>query len=216
MENREEKPRFLDNIKWILQGFRVLMRLTPSYLPTLLGQSFITAFVPMMQLFFTARILNELAGGRDAAVITRCAVLTVLISFAFSALKSVLTREVNLSAFWFAYADMLGMEAEQFAKMDFPYTENTEISEKLAVMDTKARGNGLGLINLYQMARSLSADFFSLIFAGVLLSGTFNSNAFYEHTFVTTPYASLLLVLLIAIMLAMNMLFRRKEKKMLD
>jgi ATP-binding cassette subfamily B protein len=216
MENKENKPRFIDHVKWTLQGLRVVMRLSPSYLWALLGQSFITAFVPMMQLFFSARILNELAGNRDVAAIASYAIATVLLSFTFSVLKSVLTREVDLSTFWFAYADMLGMEAEQFAKMDFPHTENSEISEKLAVMDTKARGNGLGLINLYWISQSVSVGLFSLIFSSVLLVGMFHSNAVYEHTFATTHIATLLLVLLVAVTLALNILFRKKEKKMLD
>ena len=216
MENKEKAPRFMDHVKWTLKGFRLMMRLSPSYLPTLLGQSFITAFVPMMQLFFSARILNELAGNRDVTAIFVYAALTVLLGFAFSALKSVLTREVDLSTFWFAYSDMLGMEAEQFAKMDFPHTENSEISEKLAVMDTKARGNGLGLMNLYWMSQSISVGLFSLLFSGVLLTGMFQSSAVYDHTFATTHYATLLLTLLVAVMLALNILFRRKEKKVLD
>ncbi|HBN86114.1 MAG TPA: ABC transporter ATP-binding protein [Clostridiales bacterium] len=216
MENKEKAPRLLDHVKWTYQGLRILMRLSPSYIPTVLGQSFITAFTPMMQLFFSARILNELSGEREVTAIVLYIVSTVLLSFALSSLKSLLTREVDLSTFWLAYADMLGMESEHFAKMDFPYTENSEISESLAVMDTKALGNGLGLINLYQLSQSVSANLLSLIFAGVLLTGMFQSNSVYESTFVTTHYAVLLLVLLIAVMFLLNACFRRKEKKMLD
>jgi ATP-binding cassette subfamily B protein len=83
-------------------------------------------------------------------------------------------------------------------------------------MDTKARGNGLGLINLYWMAQSISAGLFSLIFAAVLLSGMFHSNAVYRQSFVTTPLATLLLVLLVVMVLILNIRFQRKEKGMLD
>ncbi len=140
----------------------------------------------------------------------------MLLSFILASLRATLTREVDLSTFWLAYADILGLEAEQFARMDYPYTENSGISEKLAVMDTKARGNGLGLINLYWMAQSISAGLFSLIFAAVLLSGMFHSNAVYRQSFVTTPLATLLLVLLVVMVLILNIRFQRKEKGMLD
>ncbi|NLO35961.1 MAG: ABC transporter ATP-binding protein [Clostridiaceae bacterium] len=217
MAHKENKPRFSENVTWTLQGLRLMMRVSPSYLPALLGQSFITAFVPMMQLFFSARILNELAGSRNIAAITSYVAATVLLSFSLASLRAWLTREVDLSTFWFAYADILGLEAEQFARMDFPHTENSEISEKLAVMDTKARGNGLGLINLYWMAQSVTTGLFSLIFAALLLTGMFHSNAMVvSRTFVTTPLATLLLVLLVAAMLVLNILFRRKEKRVLD
>lgn len=217
MAHKENKPRFSENVTWTLQGLRLMMRVSPSYLPALLGQSFIMAFVPMMQLFFSARILNELAGSRNIAAITGYVAATVLLSFSLASLRAWLTREVDLSTFWFAYADILGLEAEQFARMDFPHTENSEISEKLAVMDTKARGNGLGLINLYWMAQSVTTGLFSLIFAALLLTGMFHSNAMVvSRTFVTTPLATLLLVLLVAAMLVLNILFRRKEKRVLD
>ena len=216
MENKGSKPRFMENVRWTLRGLRIVTRVSPAYLPSLLGQSFITAFVPMMQLFFSARILNELAGGRNVAAITGFVAATVLLSFILASLRATLTREVDLSTFWLAYADILGLEAEQFARMDYPYTENSGISEKLAVMDTKARGNGLGLINLYWMAQSISAGLFSLIFAAVLLSGMFHSNAVYRQSFVTTPLATLLLVLLVVMVLILNIRFQRKEKGMLD
>ena len=217
MAHKENKPRFSENVTWTLQGLRLMMRVSPSYLPALLGQSFIMAFVPMMQLFFSARILNELAGSRNIAAITSYVAATVLLSFSLASLRAWLAREVDLSTFWFAYADILGLEAEQFARMDFPHTENSEISEKLAVMDTKARGNGLGLINLYWMAQSVTTGLFSLIFAALLLTGMFHSNAMVvSRTFVTTPLATLLLVLLVAAMLVLNILFRRKEKRVLD
>ena len=216
MEHREEKPRLIENVRWTLQGLRLMTHVSPTYLPMLLGQSFITAFVPMMQLFFSARILNELAGRQNIAAIAGFVAATVLLSFILASLRATLTREVDLSAFWLAYADILGLEAEQFARMDYLHTENGEISEKLAVMDTKARGNGLGLINLYWMAQSVTAGLFSLLFAAILLAGMFHSNAVYRHSFVTTPQATLLLLLLVASMLVLNVLFRRKEKHMLE
>ncbi len=216
MDSKKEKPRFSDNVKWVSQGYRLLMKLSPYFLPALLGQSFVTAFMPMMQLFFSARIINELAGSRNISVITGFAAATVLLSFALSALKAVFTREVELSSYKFAYSDTRGMEAEKFAQMDFPHTENSEVSEKLAVMDTKARGNGLGLVNLYWVTQPVTANILSLVFAGILLMGMFKTNADYEHSFATTNQATLLLVLLVIITLALNIFFRRKEKKVLD
>jgi hypothetical protein len=113
MENKGSKPRFMENVRWTLRGLRIVTRVSPAYLPSLLGQSFITAFVPMMQLFFSARILNELAGGRNVAAITGFVAATVLLSFILASLRATLTREVDLSTFWLAYADILGLEAEQ-------------------------------------------------------------------------------------------------------
>ena len=205
-----------NKLKWTLGGLRLMKKQSPRYLPAVLAQSFVSAFLPMMQLFFSARILNELAGNRDVNAIIGYTVSAVLLSFVFSALNSVLTRTVDIHTHWFAYSDMLWLEAEQFAKMDFPHTEDSALFEKLAAMDIQARGNGLGLVNLYQGVQSASANLFSLIFAGVLLIGMFTSNAVYEHTFMTTHTAELLLIALVALMLILNTVLRRKEKKVLD
>lgn len=216
MENKEKQPSLKERLKWTAQGIKVLQRLSPSYIPAVFGQSFITAFLPMMQLFFSARILNELATNRDVSAIVLYAAFTVLLSFALSFVKALLTREVELFTHGPAYAYLMGMESEQFAKMDYPYTEDTEISERLAVMDTKALGNGLGLINLYPLSQSIFASFFSLIFSCVLLVGMFQSNALYERNFVTSSYAMSLLVFLTALLFVMNTIFRQKEKKELE
>jgi ABC-type multidrug transport system, ATPase and permease components len=216
MADNRKKPRLKDNVAWTFQGLRLIKRLSPAYLPAMVLQAFIAAALPMMQLFFSARILNELAGNRDIKAITLYVALTVLISFGLSALKAVMDRQVKLSAFGFAFSDMLGLEAEQFAQMDFPYTENSVLYEKLAVMDTQAQGNGMGLLNVYQGAQRLTESLLSILFAGVLLVGMFSSNAIYEQTFVTTPYATLLLFLLVVFMLLFNVILRRGEKRMMD
>ena len=59
----------------------------------------------------------------------------------------------------------------QYIKMDYCYTEEPSISERLTLMDTSSRGNNLGLMNLYTTATDIAQNIFSIVFALFLLVG---------------------------------------------
>ena len=171
VDDREVKLSILERLRLTGYGFRLAHKMTPSYLPCVTLRSLIIGIQPMLVLFFSARILNELDGGRDIHTLTLLAALTVGIMFMLSIARSVLTREIETRAEWErVFARMQLMQAERFTKIDYAHAEDSKISEVLARMDTQARGNGLGLMNVFFLFIGLSESFFSLIFAFLMMS----------------------------------------------
>ena len=162
----------LEKLKLLGYGVKLVHKMTPSFLPFTLLRSLFKSAQPLLVLFFSARILNELAGARDITAILTYASLTVGLTFILSVLSAFLAREIDTyMSMEHLYVKLLLLQAEQFTKMDFAYAEDAKISEALARMDVQSRGAGLGLIDIYYHTISISENLFSLIFAALLLTG---------------------------------------------
>ena len=172
MTDKQSNPSFRERIGLLGFGYKLVSKLTPVYLPLMLLRALCIAAQPMIVLFFSARILNVLDDARDVYIIILFASITVGATFLLSVLKGFLTREVDtISDWWLVYQKTRMLQAERFAKIDYAYTEDSMVSEALARMDTQAKGNGLGLIKLYQHSTQIAENLFSLIFSWILLGG---------------------------------------------
>lgn len=172
MTDERTELSFKEKLGLLGYGFKLVNKMTPSYLPYTLLRSLLTSLQPLLVLYFSARILNELDGARDLRAIIIYISLTVGLSFIISVFKALCAREVETYTAWErVYIRLQLMEAEQFIKMDFTHAEDAKISETLARMDTQARGNGLGLLNVYYYAIPLMENIFTLAFAIPLFAG---------------------------------------------
>ena len=175
MTDQQGKLPFCEMLSLLGYGYKLASKLTPRYLPLMLTRALCIAAQPLLALFFSARILNQLDGARDVRTIILYVSLTVGATFLLSILRAFLTREVESISGWeLIYQNIRMMQAERFVKMDFAHAEDSSISETLARMDIQARGNGLGMINVYFSSTQAAEYFFSMILAWMLLSGPFS------------------------------------------
>jgi len=94
----------------LCRGYGIVNRLTPTYISLTIVSSFIKAVQPLMVLFLSAQIINELASERDTGRITLYAALTVGLTFVGSALNAAVTRRVTTlnSTLWARFYFFLG------------------------------------------------------------------------------------------------------------
>ncbi|MDR2504683.1 MAG: hypothetical protein LBD16_01115, partial [Oscillospiraceae bacterium] len=95
-----QKIGLLENMRLTLYGIRQMHKLTPKYFPLGILRALVQTAQPAAALYFSARILNELAGARDVRAIIIYVVSAVLSAFALSAAKALLTREINMDGDW--------------------------------------------------------------------------------------------------------------------
>ena len=171
MENAE-KMGFRETLGLLGYGFGLVRRLTPGYVTCVMLRSFVVAAQPLVVLFFSARIINQLAGGQDLGAILSYVGITVGLSFFMAVVRAGLTLEIQTSSGWDQmYNRMLMMQAEHFTQIDYGHTEDSKVSETLARMDTQAMGNGLGIMNMYYFPPMVLENLFTLILAVLLLTG---------------------------------------------
>lgn len=193
-------------------GIKTAHKLMPAYYPCMLIRSLITAAQPLIVLFFSAHILNELSSARDIGNIVMYAAITVGLTFILSAIKAVLVREIESHAGRErALRRIHMMQAERFATMDFSYTEDNTVSEILARMDTYAQGSSRGLVFLYIVPQRASDSLFSMIFA-ILLAGPLSAGSMR----VGSPWAVAALFAVFAAGLVMTIRLQSRQKTLMQ
>ena len=181
MNEQKTKFKFSESLKLIGFGYKLASKLTPSYIPMALLRAVLIAAQPLVVLYFTAQILNQLEGVRDVRTIIIYVSATIVATFLISVVRAFLTRGVDtIASFERIYQRIRMMLAERFVKMDFAHADDSEVSEVLARMDTQARGNGLGMINVYNLTSTCLESLFSMIFSWVLLGGSLAADIFAE------------------------------------
>lgn len=211
MTDEMTKLTFRETIGLLGYGFSLVNKLTPAYIPYMLIRAFLTSCQPLMVLFFSARILNELSGTRDVQMVTIYAAATVGLSFILSAARAFLTREIETAAGWErAFHRMQMMQAERFTKMDYVHAEDSRVSEILARMDTQAMGNGLGLMNMYFQPASATESLFSLVFSILMLTSGLSAGGKVSGWPAAVLYGFFVLGML------MTFRYRSKEKAALE
>ncbi|MCL2662590.1 MAG: ABC transporter ATP-binding protein/permease [Oscillospiraceae bacterium] len=175
MNDVKGKTSFLGNMKLIGFGFKTAHKLLPAYFPCTLLRSFITSAQPLIVLFFSAQILNELAEEQNINRIVLFVSLTLGITFVLSVIRAILVREIDSSAGMDQALRRLDMmEAEQYATMDYAHTEDSSVGEMLARIHMYARSSGRGIVNIYLVAPEIISSFISIALAFTLLTDVFS------------------------------------------
>ena len=172
MNESQNKTTFLEMLKLICFGFKTAHKIMPAYYPCVILRAIVTSAQPLIVLFFSARIINELAGSGNLRAIIIYASLTVGLTFILSVTRAVLVREIESRAGWDQALRRLHMlQAEHFATMDYSYTEDSKVSETLAIINVQAHSSGRGLIHMYLEPARVADSLFTFIFAVFLLTG---------------------------------------------
>jgi len=184
-----EELGFREKMRLLRYGLTMMHELIPPFIPVSVTYALIQAAQPLTAIFFSARILNELSVGKDVRTITMYAALAIFAAFVLSTVKAYVKREWDTRADWGIVFNRQRMSiAERFMTMDFAYTEDSKLTELLARMDTQARGNGLGLLVMYQHSFELANNLFELALSTALLinfiamSGGLNVSTFWLVT----------------------------------
>lgn len=92
----EKKMRFADVWKLQFRAMRDIHRLDPWFLLSVALEKIVSAVIPFVLIYFSAQILNELAGFRRADVIWMWVWLSVAVSGLLAMLKAVFTRWMSV------------------------------------------------------------------------------------------------------------------------
>jgi ATP-binding cassette subfamily B protein len=140
--------------------------------------------------------------------------LTVSVSFMLSLLRTLTQRKLNISNDAFI-SKVFHLLAGRFAELDYPYVEDAGTHDLLSDIQAKATANGLGIIRVYWSIAPLLQGILGLFVSLFLLSGVFASKAMYIKTFITSPYASLMLLLTIISVQIINIALNKANEKTL-
>lgn len=210
----DEKIGIRDAWKYTKRGFSIIRRLCPSYMPLSAASSLISAAQPLIVLYFTAQILNELSGGRNVRTIILYVILTTVLTFILSLGRSLISKSLAVIESTF-YHKLYFFHGERYMDFDFEHVENSKTNEMLADIEAKINGNGLGIPQLYMTFPILVQRCAGIVASCILLAGMFTASGIYENSFFTSGFATAVLCLLIILIMIFTFRLRLKEEGVL-
>lgn len=210
MINENENVNMQEAWKNTKRGLGIIHGLDRKYIPLTVTQAVLKSIQPFVALYFSAQILNELAGTRNIHTIIIYVSLTVCLTFLLSGIRLLVSHKKTVIDTTFIQK-LYFFHGERYMDFDFEHVEKNTTNAMLADIEAKIDGNGVGIPNLYRKMPDLVESLVGIITSCILLISMFGVTGTYEKNMFTSPYA--ILVLIILIILIMLFLYRQSQKE---
>lgn len=203
-----------DAWKYSKRGFGIIRKLYPSYIPLSVTSSFVSAIQPLIVLYFTAQILNELSGNRNVRSIIVYVMITTVLTFLLSVTRSFISKSLAVMESTLHHK-LYFFHGERYMGFDFEYVEKSKTNEMLADIEAKINGNDLGIPQLYRTFPTLVQRFTGIVVSCILLIGMFTVSGTYVNNFFTSGFATAVLYVLIIFVMIFTFRLKLKEEAVL-
>ena len=129
------------------RGYKILRKYCPGLISAKVISTAAGTLTPFVSIWFSAQIINEIAGGRDVRKLAIYVGLTVLINFLFSIIKNALNKVVQEkeSEMWSYFPKIF---SDKQMSLDFADLENQTIQKKKQKAEENLYMFGNGLAQL--------------------------------------------------------------------
>ncbi|NLO47814.1 MAG: ABC transporter ATP-binding protein [Clostridiales bacterium] len=210
-EIKQRKMSLKRGVSLTLRGFGIIRKLFPGYMTLAFISSFLKAVQPLVVIYFSARVIDELAGARGIAQIAVNAGIVVGAAFLVKVIVSLITRRLDVfeSTLWYI---MQYFKGERYACMDFKYVEDSRINEMLADIRAKEQATGLGIMRLYWLFPRLIENLIGVLASAALMAGMFSASVSGSGgNLFTSKWGTIILVALIALPILLRVVLMKRS-----
>ncbi|MDE6435476.1 MAG: ABC transporter ATP-binding protein/permease [Lachnospiraceae bacterium] len=170
-KNKSHVP-FKETVQFSLRGFRVWWKENPMLLLSVLICGVVSSLAPYVDIWILARLIDEIAGGRDPQTLTAYVMALMGTSAIFSLLCAGLTRwkNVQLSCLWHTQNKVF---IEKLLSMDFADMDDSHIQELRSRIWQNTDSGGWGLYKLIYSFDAIIRSVMSIISAILLTASLF-------------------------------------------
>lgn len=163
---------FKETVQFSLRGFRVWWRENPRLLLSVLICGVVSALTPYVDIWLLARLIDEIAGGRDPQTLTAYVIALMGTSAIFSLLCAGLTRwkNVQLACLWHTQNKVF---IEKLLSMDFADMDDSHVQELRSRIWQNTDSGGWGLYKLIYSFDAIIRSVMSIISAILLTASLF-------------------------------------------
>ena len=172
----EAAAGFRETLQSTLRAYKIWNRYAPNLLTSTALYSIFSALSPYVPVYFSAQILNELAGARDPGRLTTLVLLTLSVTAALALVTALLRRwkEVCSSA---QYQRNLFVQLDKMLSMDFQAADAPETHELLSQIRQNTNWYGHGLMLPIWYLEKLIQPIFGILGAAALTVSLFTAQA---------------------------------------
>ena len=203
------------SLKILRRSIGIIKEVWPGFLSLTTASSIIVALKPLIALFYSSKILNELSSGRNIKTITIYVLITVISIFVLSAVDAFINQKLAVNN-TYNYEKLEFLYVKKYMMMDYSNVEDSRVNQMLADIRARASGNGLGILYLSYSIPAILVNFITLILSIVMLSGMFITEGNYTKNFITAPITSCVLIIFVLIGVAAPLFVRGWQKEAMD
>ena len=172
----EAAAGFRETLQSTLRAYKIWNRYAPKLLTSTALYSVFSALSPYVPVYFSAQILNELAGARDPERLTTLVLLTLSVTAALALVTALLRRwkEVCSSA---QYQRNLFVQIDKMLSMDFQAADAPQTHELLSQIRQNTNWYGHGLMLPIWYLEKLIQPIFGILGAAALTVSLFTAQA---------------------------------------
>ena len=170
----EAAAGFRETLRATLRAYKIWNRYAPNLLTATALYSVFSALSPYVPVYFSAQILNELAGARNPERLTTLVLLTLSVTAALALVTALLRRwkEVCSSA---KYQRDLFVQLDKMLSMDFQAADAPQTHELLSQIRQNTNWYGHGLILPISYLEKLIQPIFGILGAAALTVSLFTA-----------------------------------------
>lgn len=213
MADTKNKEKKQGTLAAFLKGYREVKRLVPGLISMSVLNAFVTPILPFINIFFSAKIIEELSGGKEIkrlVIMVACALLLNFVCFIFT--QVILRRTNDLGAY--LYCQERNEVSKKLYGTDYDNLENAKFQAAVKKHDEAGRHTGSFLCRMVWMLGDQLRGAVTLIIAVAmiwpLIKIGFTKTG---DTFVETPWFLGVLIVFIGIAVITILLISRKLSK---
>ena len=170
----EAAAGFRETLRATLRAYKIWNRYAPKLLTATALYSVFSALSPYVPVYFSAQILNELAGARDPGRLTTLVLLTLSVTAALALVTALLRRwkEICSSA---QHQRNLFVQIDKMLSMDFQAADAPETHELLSQVRQNTNWYGHGLMLPIWYFEQLIQPIFGILGAAALTVSLFTA-----------------------------------------
>lgn len=170
MNEEDEKITWKEKLRLNRRAFVLWYREYPAVFVSMALYALLSAALPYITLYFSAQILNELAGGRQREVLVRRIATLLVVEAVMLLAKAVVLRWKNaLSDGFCVYLYDWKRQFDKLLSMDFADAEDTKTHELLNAIQQTSQWGAYGMRLVYIQCRDVLEALFQMI-GGIALS----------------------------------------------
>lgn len=214
-----EKRTLKEDIKMIMEGYKVLFRIDRKFIFFPILISSIDSLFPFINLFLAAKILTELVGERDLRTLVTYAAVLVSSDLILAIIKRIIEVKRNLyTNDWWNKFNLFINDINN--NMQFEHLENTHLRILRDKISHAQNAVGGGLAQLYWRIGEFTFCIFSIIFSISLTVGMFALKAEGDLNglakFINSPYSVIIILGVIFINTSVGMWIGKNENERMN
>lgn len=163
-----------ESVSITVRGFRLLCKIYPGVIVSMIANMIWKALTPYVGIWFSARIIGELAGGRNPEILMKLVTFSLVCAAVISLVGGILGRWADAESrrTWFAEQYLF---VDKNLQMDFVRFDHPETQKLLHAIEGSRRNSGWGLPRLLWSLQDLIAPVFSILGGIALVISLFTS-----------------------------------------